>query len=86
MERLHEESFTSLQATRPQFVESLAEFELSGLHSQEALHVEGPGGAFIVWMGGLYQLLAFHPYAAFECPLMLTRAMRGIADLSLYVV
>ncbi|CAD7943562.1 unnamed protein product [Amoebophrya sp. A25] len=70
---------------RPQFVDSLLELALTGVEAMQALHLRTPGEAFLVQMRGIYDLLAFHPYSAFECPLLLTGALRKGADLALAI-
>ncbi|CAD7963126.1 unnamed protein product [Amoebophrya sp. A120] len=72
---------------RPQFVESLHTLAMKGVEAMQALHLDGqgPGIAFLTYMTGIYELLADHPYSAFECPLLLTAHCRKTADLALAI-
>lgn len=73
---------------RKQFIEPLAKLESRSLEAMQALHVNGPGEAFGVWMESVYELLSDSPYSAFECPLvsesMEKEVAMPIASLSLW--
>ncbi|CAD7939488.1 unnamed protein product [Amoebophrya sp. A120] len=71
---------------RPQFIQPLRTLAANGLIAQEDLHLRGPETSLGSWMAALAKLLHLDPYAAFECPLIMTSHIRKAADSALYLL
>ncbi|CAD7950429.1 unnamed protein product [Amoebophrya sp. A25] len=74
-----------IPSPRQQFVEPLRRFAAGGLLAQEELHLRGPETNLIKWLDVLNDILGNNPYAAFECPLIMTAHIRKAADAALYL-
>eukprot|EP00392_Amoebophrya_sp_AT5.2_P017832 g18253.t1 len=71
---------------RPQFVQPLRTLAANGLVASEDLHLRGPEASLASWMSALAKIFHLEPYAAFECPLVITHHVRKAADAALYLM